>query len=195
MLQIRAFTTLLLLLACTVSFATAVKRPLPENNLLVGLSSQCGNGLVEQAVRDGVNVVVWSFVSLATEDPSINGALRGKTNLQRRTTHQQQVVNFSSTSLDMDCIRGLIRDLDEESFTDVVHLVSVGGWNGGHLDTSFTAQEIYKSWKEFGGDVFHGINWDFQGNDQSDSPDNFFSKECLDKMGQISQIAEEGMYL
>lgn len=40
--------------------------------------------------------------------------------------------------------------------------------------------------------MFHGIDWDLEGNDDLNSPYNYFTKDCLDKMGQISHLMKQG---
>jgi hypothetical protein len=75
-------------------------------------------------------VVVWSFMEILH-------------------THDDEVV-ISGNSLDFECIRQLIATLDSEGFSDTIHLVSFGGWNGPYLDTSLTAQKWYNIWKERG---------------------------------------------
>lgn len=38
----------------------------------------------------------------------------------------------------------MIIDLDVKGYTDMVHLVSFGGWNGPHLDAQLSAIEWHK---------------------------------------------------
>jgi beta-glucosidase len=151
----------------------SLRRQLPPQ-VMIGYATDC-NDKVATAVRQGVNVVVWSFMEM----------LR---------TYDEEVV-VAGNSLDFECIRQLIATLDSEGFSDTVHLVSFGGWNGPHLDTSLTAQKWYSIWKERVGDIFHGIDWDLEGHDDLDSPTNVFSVECLDQMGCISRLAKDDGYI
>lgn len=150
-----------------------LRRELPAK-VIVGYATQC-NEQVVTAVKEGVNVVVWAFYNLSP-------------------TH---VASSSvSSSLDLKCIQEMIHQLDEIGFDDTVHLVSMGGWNGPHLDPYFvTAQQWYGAWKALVGNVFHGLDVDLEGNDKIDSPWNYFSWSELDMMGEIFQLAKQDGYL
>jgi chitinase len=95
------------------------------------------------------------------------------------------------TDLDLPAIRDLIDELSQSGFDDVVHLASFGGWNGPHLDPNLSADESYSVWRRHVGGFFHGIDWDLEGNDHLESVNNYFTLECLDKMGEISRMAKE----
>ena len=164
-------------------------RPLPDK-LLIAYTTEgcrCNNSasslshppaVVRQALQDGVNVLIWSFFEI-TQNNNDDGENRIHTN-----------------SLgDLDCIKQVIHKLDQEGYTDTLHLTSFGGWNGPHLDIyAGTAQEWYTAWKEQFGGTFHGIDWDLEGHDDLTSPTNEFSVACLDKMGLISQYAATDGY-
>lgn len=157
----------------------AVKK-LPEK-VIVGYASRC-DGSVIRAVQHGVNVVIWSFLHVppATVASQVSS-----------TRKLQQIRPMIETSLDLECIQQEIQS--SRQFNDnVVHLVGFGGWNGAHFDEMYPSQMIYDSWKRAYGNVFDGIDWDFEGNDDLQSPYNYFTLDCLDKMGQISQLAKKG---
>ena len=93
----------------------------------------------------------------------------------------------------LDMIKELIAELDENGYSHVVHLVSFGGWNGPHLDPSLSATDWYAGWTDsIAGEIFHGIDWDLEGHDDLVSPTNVFTVECLEKMGRISQKMKAG---
>eukprot|EP00980_Cylindrotheca_fusiformis_P030938 scaffold25659_cov132-Cylindrotheca_fusiformis.AAC.2 len=154
-------------------FKTSLRRRLPQK-LLIGYATECSEKVVN-AVREGVNVVVWSFMEI-----------------QNRNNEEVVIIE---NSLDFQCIKELIATLDNDGFSDTVHLVSFGGWNGPHLDTSLTAERWYRIWKDHVGDIFHGIDWDLEGHDDLASPTNVFSVECLDQIGFISSLAKEDGYI
>ena len=155
-----------------ITNAPRTLRKLPEK-VLVGYATDC-NEDVAKAVREGVNVVAWSFLDLRKlPDGSI----------------------VAETALDLDCIQQMISQLDFEGFNSTVHLISFGGWNGPHLDPDLTADDWYNSWKGKVGGIFHGIDWDLEGHNNLDNPTNSFSIECLDKMGCISRLAREDGYI
>ena len=97
-------------------------------------------------------------------------------------------------------------------YDDVVHLASIGGWNAPHLPPGFTGTEFLEAFQsvnlqfcdtlvnskendnEKGKRSCHlwdGIDWDLEGNDDVNSPRNEFTKECLDAMGEMSQLAKQ----
>ncbi len=184
-----ARSSLLLLLLLAIGgccSGLAVKKTLPER-VIVGYASRCGDGSVKRAVEDGVNVVIWSFCNLSPTSHhyfmNMRSSLRGL-----------EVLPTIHTELDLECIRQEIQVL-EKDYADVVHLVSFGGWNGGHLDVDYSSRQIYEAWKQFGGDIFHGMDWDLEGNNNVESPNNFFTLDTLDRMGQVSQLAKDGTCL
>jgi hypothetical protein len=88
------------------------------------------------------------------------------------------------------------------------HLVSIGGWNAPHPNTTLTGGEWWSVFKEWNRDVmsrpfaaqynfsgFDGIDWDLEGNNDVDSQWNVFSQECLDLMGSMSSSAHDDGYI
>ncbi len=155
-----------------VSYSTRRERELAPK-VIVGYASEC-NDQVMTAVQQGVNVVIWAFYHLSpgADDTSIQN------------------------TIDLDCIQHTIHTLDQKGFTDTVHLVSMGGWNGPHLDPYFqTASQWYQAWKALVGNLFHGIDIDFEGNDNRQSSWNYFTLEEMDRMGEIIQLAKDDGYI
>jgi beta-glucosidase len=147
------------------------KRNLPAK-VIIGYASNCDDK-VEKAIRQGANVVIWSFMDLKPAD-----------------------ISDVDIKLDFACIRNLISAMDSEGYDDTVHMISFGGWNGSHFDPFFqTAEDWYFVWKSEVGKIFHGIDFDFEGNDNLNSPLNFFSKEMLEMMGKISKLAKQDGYI
>jgi hypothetical protein len=170
---------LLWLLLIVVSIATATttttKKQLPLA-ILVGYATSCNPG-VHRAVQQGVNVVIWAFRGIhdTPEDAY---------------SHDDNYFGF------WECIQDMIQQLYGEGYHDnTIHLVSVGGWNGGHLDTRMTPSEWCNRWKNQVGSFVDGIGWDLEGKDQLDHPDNEFSLDCLHGMGEISRLAKEDGYI
>ncbi|CAJ1942350.1 unnamed protein product [Cylindrotheca closterium] len=144
-------------------------RPLPSK-VIVGYSHLCDDGKAETAIRDGVNVLIWSFMGI----DSRTGA---------------------TGNLNLECIRKLISDMDEEGYDDTVHLVSFGGWDGQHLDETIDAKVWFHIWRQEVGTIFHGLDFDLEGNDDLSSPRNEFSLETLDMMGRICQLAKQDGFI
>jgi hypothetical protein len=156
--------------------------------VLIGYGSNMD--MVKEAVYNGVNIVVWSFISII---PNRGGAL------QKARARNFNVVGSVSnagavlvTKLNLTALTLLIEDLSQNGFGDVVHLASIGGWNGGHLSPLVSAREWWITFSEAAGFIFDGIDWDLEGDDFLSSPSNVFAIDCLDKMGHISQLASEG---
>ncbi|VEU45284.1 unnamed protein product [Pseudo-nitzschia multistriata] len=152
---------------------TKATRSLPEK-ILVGYATRCSEQVL-QAVRDGVNVVIWSFVemTIAAEDNKAK----------------------CTSTFDLFCAKQMITQLDAEGYDDTVHLVSFGGWNGPHLPDELSVEDMYNSWKELVGGTFHGVDWDLEGHDTLDNPTNVFSIECLESMGRFSMLAKRDGFI
>jgi hypothetical protein len=161
------------------------KRPLPAT-ILLGYSSRCDYDKVERAVSMGVNVVAWAFFTMPHK---FDGACLDSENSKAGDC---ALLSRLDTGFDIPCIRQLIQRLDNDGYDDVVHLTSLGGWNGPHLDPDISASTWYEQWKRLCGSTFHGLDWDLEGNDDLESPYNVFTIECLDKMGEISRLAKQG---
>ena len=97
----------------------------------------------------------------------------------------------------------LMRQMREEGFVDVVHLMSIGGWNSPHPDTSFSAETMFDTLDKWNGQcatvagidygsggLFDGFDWDVEGNDDFDSP-QYLYKECIETMGLLSQLLKK----
>lgn len=159
--------------------ATAKSIP---GKVLMGYGSHCET--VWQAVHDGVNIVTWSFFDVRAVNCSHVVGDIGLSNSSCRAA--------ISTTLYLNEVRRLIVELRQTGFHDVLHFVSVGGWNGPHLDPKVSAFEWYRIFNMEVGDIFDGIDWDLEGNDQMESPYNEFTLEVLNKMGEISRMAKTG---
>ena len=104
-------------------------------------------------------------------------------------------------SLDLIQIKKLIRKLDANGYSHVLHLVSFGGWNGPHLHPPSSSAKVaarmwYSTWEQStASTIFHGIDWDFEGNDNRSSLYNVFTIACLDTVGEISRLMKEHGYV
>jgi chitinase len=161
---------------------TSVK--LPEK-IIVGYANwnQCDETLV-RAVEQGVNVLIWFSVNLAVDESGKPIVAGGP---------------------DMNCVATIVQQIRETGL-ETVHLISIGGWNSPHPDTSNSAVDVYNAWNKWNTETiinpekgfygFDGFDWDIEGNDTPTSPYNHFTVECLNLMGEMSQLAKkEGNYL
>lgn len=158
---------------------------LPEL-IIVGYANwnQCDDKII-QAVKDGVNVIIWFSVNLAVD--SITG--------------RPKITNGP----DWDCVANITHQIRESLHLETVHLISIGGWNSPHPDTSVTSEEMYTALNDWNRNIiarpelgwygFDGFDWDIEGNDDFASKYNTFTTSCLDMMGQISQLAKRDKYI
>ena len=165
------------------TFEMASEVNLPEH-ICVGYANwhQSDDSIVD-AVRRGVNVVIWFSIDLIKNRD-------GKAAVQRGP-NMDEVARLVAK----------IRDLNLEC----VHLMSIGGWNAPHPDATLKAEEVFEALDEWNRKTcarpqlgfygFDGFDWDVEGNDDFDSRYNEFSVECLDLMGKVSQLAKQRGYI
>ena len=147
--------------------------PLPDK-IVVGYANwmECDEKLVT-AVAQGVNVLIWFSINLVVNSegvPMISGGPPRK------------------------CVQS-IKDKIQELNLETVHLISIGGWNSPHPDTSNSPSDVYHAWVEWNDGLFDGFDWDVEGNDDPLSPYNHFTVACLDLMGEMSQLAKSNGYV
>jgi hypothetical protein len=164
--------------ARTVSFS----KMLPRKIILGYCNWSQADEQVLTAVRNGVNVIVWFSVNISKNKEGkcvIDGAVP-----------------------DLDKVAALATTMREEG-KEVTHLMSIGGWNSPHPDTAFSSKVMFETldkWNKHTASTndwpgFDGFDWDVEGNDDFDSPHNEFSVQCLDTMGELSQLLKRGGYV
>eukprot|EP00960_Hanusia_phi_P000439 12170-Hanusia_phi.AAC.1 len=100
-----------------------------------------------------------------------------------------------------------------------LHMISVGGWDQPHPDTSNPADvvwaclpllssppydaaaQVWDVWKKWNEEVvarpqigfmgYDGIDWDVEGSDVQQSPSNYMTVEVMDLMGKVSQVGQD----
>jgi len=149
---------------------------LPDGNLIVGYAPTCNETQIVQSAEDGVNVIIWFSVNLAANSTIEN-------------------------SLDFECIARVAHTLRQKDLP-TAHLISVGGWDAPHPDTSLSGDEWFQVWQKWnldnaasvpadlGWGGFDGIDWDLEGNDKISSEWNHFTVDCIDLVGTMSQAAK-----
>ncbi|KAI9141770.1 hypothetical protein BKA69DRAFT_1072603 [Paraphysoderma sedebokerense] len=157
-------------------------KPLPKS-LIVGYGNwgQCDSKII-QAVKDGVNVVIWFSIDLAVD------------------SNKQPVI---ARGLNYSCVADIINKLNHQGYHDTVHLISIGGWNSPHPDTTNPVSKVYEMFRNWNHDLsrrynfpgFDGIDWDIEGNDDLSSKYNTFTIEVLDFMGHFSQLAKRDGFI
>ena len=183
----------LLKTATNVQLQSIRRRPnqLPAK-VLIGYGSDCD--AVRQAVHDGVNIVIWSFIDVVRIDYATYTS--SSKQFRHRVLESEDLQSFYTitTTINLTAVRSLIDELYMSGYGDVLHFASVGGWNGAHIDTNIPPIQWYRVFTEIVGDMFDGIDWDLEGNDVLTSPYNVFTLECLTHMGTISQLANQGTF-
>ena len=157
---------------------------LPER-MIVGYANwgQCDEKIVE-IVSHGVNVLIWFSINL------VRNPITGLPLVQGGP--------------DLDCVGTIVKKIKDLGLP-TVHLMSIGGWNSPHPDTSNSAEDVFTALDKWNREVaarpddgffgFDGWDWDIEGNDNPASPFNTFTVECLDIMGRISQLAKQKGYV
>jgi hypothetical protein len=166
-----------------VASAVISSRSLPTGPLAIGYANweQCDEK-IDRAVANGVNVVIWFATNLGTIDgrPAITG----------------------NSIPDLACVAATVVRLNSVGLF-ATHLISIGGWNAPHPNTTFTADEWWATWRAWndaaatdewpGG--FDGIDWDLEGNDDFDSSWNFFTVECIRLVSDLSYLAKRDGFI
>lgn len=124
----------------------------------------------------GVNVIFWFASSLLKVDgkPQVAGPLP-----------------------DLDCVARVRKSIEAKDL-DTRHLITIGGWNGPHPDTSFTGEEWFHAWHTWNQGLalpFDGFDWDLEGNDWTQSRYNVFSSACMQLVVDMSSFAKKTGYL
>lgn len=157
--------------------------PQPRNSpIIIGYASNAKSGKTEQAIRDGANVIIWSFLHLELDDDN-------DTTSQQQQQKAEQADGKIGTQLDLEQIR-TIRD----KYEHVIHLAAFGGWNGPHPPGSMTGKqwfEVFLHFNKANGHLFDGIDWDYEGHDDLKSPTAKFTLDTLDVMVDFSLEAKK----
>ena len=165
------------------------KKELPLN-LIVGYCnwSQCDEKVIT-AVQDGVNVLIWFAINFeSTYDEKLN-----------------KTVPIITNGPDFNCVARKVKELKDLHNLNPINLISVGGWNSPHPTTNIEPEiffEYFNNWNrniisndeyEFYG--FDGIDWDIEGHDDINSPNNLFTVETLNWMGKFSELSKNNDYI
>eukprot|EP00578_Thalassiosira_sp_NH16_P000238 CAMPEP_0181134958 /NCGR_PEP_ID=MMETSP1071-20121207/32367_1 /TAXON_ID=35127 /ORGANISM="Thalassiosira sp., Strain NH16" /LENGTH=441 /DNA_ID=CAMNT_0023221515 /DNA_START=408 /DNA_END=1733 /DNA_ORIENTATION=- len=171
-----------------------------DTPIIIGYAHDAKSGRAERAIRDGANVIVWSFLHMElTEDEHdvVNTTANTSSSSSRRGGEQGTGGEGRiRTALDLGEIRR-IRDGCDES---VIHLAAFGGWNGPHPPpTAATGSiamtgkrwfDVFDEFNEANGYIFDGVDWDYEGHDDLSSPTAQFTLETLDVMADFSVEAK-----
>lgn len=155
--------------AALLTARALARMPLPPVVCVAYTFTACGAPVVT-AVRNGVNVCVWTFAEV--------------------TAGGDGSPVITTVGLDLDCVATTYSTLATEGLP-AVHLVSIGGWGHAHPAVTSNPAGVYAAWKAWneatvprgGFPGFDGLDWNVEGADALSSPDNVFTAALLDTMG------------
>eukprot|EP00658_Telonema_sp_P-2_P083115 TRINITY_DN8916_c0_g1_i3.p1 TRINITY_DN8916_c0_g1~~TRINITY_DN8916_c0_g1_i3.p1 ORF type:complete len:137 (+),score=26.58 TRINITY_DN8916_c0_g1_i3:174-584(+) len=111
-----------------LGLAAAAGRSLPNGSLIVGYGTSCGDtSKMIQEAELGVNVIIWFASNLIADRAN------------RATV--QSGVNHT-------CVANVAKYLKDQGL-ETTHLISIGGWDAPHPNTSWSGSEWAETW----------INW------------------------------------
>ena len=156
------------------------RQQLPDHLLIGYVDNFDEEEKIVQAVKDGVNVLVWAFFNF------------NETTGEIQQPKVSQVVNIIQNKLPSS-------NGDDVS-TTLIHLTSFGGWNGPHLPTSLhSSKELYDAWVRFNVEtakgVFDGFDWDLEGNDNPHAKTSVLTLDCLQSMIEMTSFAKKDGYI
>jgi hypothetical protein len=123
--------------------------PTLPDKLIVGYANwhQCDD-LIIDAVKNGVNVVIWFAVNLGIDSEGYPVIEKGP---------------------DFNCVAQKIKQIRDLDLTcPTIHLISIGGWNANHPDTKNSALDTYQNWHKWNTETIANQEYDFKGFDGFD---------------------------
>mmetsp|Transcript_104297 Transcript_104297/g.300636 ORF Transcript_104297/g.300636 Transcript_104297/m.300636 type:complete len:362 (-) Transcript_104297:219-1304(-) len=166
------------IVAATASVHATTNLPVDDFPYLMAAYQSWGecDDNVYTTVQNGANVIIWFATNLASDEDG-NAAITGGPN--------------------RDCVVEKINTLESMGFgrDKVKHLISIGGWDAAHPDTTHTAEEYFTAWESFSDGLYDGLDWDLEGNDNLQSEWNYFSKPCLELMADFSKLIHDAGYI
>ncbi len=175
--------------------------------IIIGYAHNAKSGKAEQAILDGINVIIWSFVHLDVTEEYVTTVTQKQQQQKQEQSIQQHQVDDSNTKAlpkhqQLVRVAGKIRtDLDLEEirnirnkYDHVVHLAALGGWNGPHPPPHIMSGKewchVFLTFNQANGYLFDGVDWDYEGHDDVTSPTAQFSLETLDIVADFSVEAK-----
>lgn len=129
-----------------LAWASSAAISLPNGPIIAGWQNwgACNETDTLKAVERGVNVVFWFSANLVKEgeQPKIQGPIPN-----------------------LDCVANVRQKIQDKKLP-TAHLLTIGGWNAPHPDTSFTGAEWFQAWHAWNQELpmpFDGFDWDLEG--------------------------------
>lgn len=162
----------------------AAPTQLPNGNVVVAYQDwqECDDKSIT-AAQDGVNVLIWFAIDMGQNSSGMPAITGGP---------------------DWDCVANITKTLRDLKL-ETTHLISVGGWDRPHPDTNFSATQWWAEWKRWNSEVvarpalgfagFDGFDWDLEGVNEYQAPDNFVTLKLLNLIGEMSTLAKQEGYV
>lgn len=162
----------------------ALPRPALPPVLNIGYANwgECGDGKIEAAAANGVNLVIWFALSLVLGDRG-EPLIKGGPNLT--------------------CVARTAALLEKRGLP-TTHFVSIGGWSAPHPSPTLSAPTWWGAFAAYDAQAeaaglrggFDGIDWDLEGSDTRSSPSNTFHPATLRLVSDLSVLAKaSGKYV
>eukprot|EP00277_Geminigera_cryophila_P003934 CAMPEP_0179431430 /NCGR_PEP_ID=MMETSP0799-20121207/16324_1 /TAXON_ID=46947 /ORGANISM="Geminigera cryophila, Strain CCMP2564" /LENGTH=250 /DNA_ID=CAMNT_0021208361 /DNA_START=1079 /DNA_END=1827 /DNA_ORIENTATION=- len=141
--------------------------------------AQCDDKVLT-AAYNGCNVIVWFAINIRLNVTSNSPMILG--------------------GPDPNCVAAIAKNLSDAKL-ETIHLVSVGGWDQSHPDTSRPSSEVWEAFMSWNTNVvarpdmdfagYDGIDWDVEGADAPSDAANMMSVALLDLIGEVSKMAKK----
>jgi len=153
-------------------------KPTLPKQMIAGYTGGASPQKVSEAVKQGVNVLFWSFMHFR------NNSVVGDKNMNSET------------------IGPVYKALVDMGRKDVLHILSFGGWEDPHNiagtcgKTPCSGEAYAASFRSFNEEIkanisgfpgFAGIDWDYEGMDELNSSSNEFNMETYEAMLNMSK--------
>ena len=155
--------------------------------IIIGYAHDAKSGKATQAIQDGATVIIWSFLHLEST-PTDDGDGDGDGGVSKGEEEYQELGTIR-TDLDLEEIQNIC-----DEYKHVIHLAAFGGWNGPHPPDTLSGKQWFHVFLEYNkvhGDIFDGIDWDYEGHDDLSSPTAKFTTNTLDVMVDFSVEAKK----
>jgi len=152
---------------------------LPQGPLIIGYQSwsQCNLSQTLAEVENGVNVVIWFAINLIQDEHTRQPVVQGGPNYT--------------------CVAEVRKSIAARNLP-TAHLISIGGWDAPHPNTSFSGDKWFDVWKMWNLALplpFDGFDWDLEGNDVLAAPSNTFTAKVLNLVVDMSTAAKKAGFV
>jgi len=155
-----------------------IRRTLPSSRLIIAYATDRSlreDKIVRACCEHGVNIIIWAFTHFEFDDFS-----------------NEKKIN---PTFDLKNAERTIKRIRKEKDTQVIHLTSIGGWNGPHPSTRIDGVSWFKIWEKWNNNIFDGIDWDLEGHDDPSVPTTILDDSILNLMHDFTLAAQANGYI